>query len=296
MKKRILSEGFAVLFVALMLFALTVYGSVFDYEIAKAVYIGQLPSDNPFGIIFAFIGIIPTFVGWSFLGASIFYLAKKQVDSKLKRRWLTAFSVLLFVLSFFYFPNTLMMVNAGAFSVHFMIAYPIGIAVIILAGHLGYRLSKRSENTELLKRLLFLAAVSVITMVVVMSTKEIMSRPRFRFAIDNAEYFRSWWESGKDIKASLSDTLSDEFSSFPSGHSAYSMFAIFLFPSLADFMPKLKKYRPYLFILGLFWWVATAFSRMTVGAHYLSDVTIAALITLFVYAISVTLKVFINKS
>ena len=98
-----------------ILITLTVCGSIWDLEIANAVYLGQTPSENIFGIIFSFIGIIPTFVGWSFLGASIFYLAKKQVENTKKRRWLIAFAILLFVLSFFYFCNTLYLSNAPSF-------------------------------------------------------------------------------------------------------------------------------------------------------------------------------------
>ena len=73
-----------------------------------------------------------------------------------------------------------------------------------------------------------------------------MDRPRFRFVVEssNTDFFRNWWQSGKDIKTSIAqNAISDEFSSFPSGHSAYSMFAIFLFPAFADYNAKLQKYR-----------------------------------------------------
>lgn len=281
-----------------ILLSLTVLGSFYDLEIAKALYLGEKPTENLFGIIFAFVGIIPTFVGWSFLASSILCLARRDIIDKYKRRLLIALSVLLFVLSFFFFCNTLMMVNSNAFSVHFAIAYPIGIAIIILAAALGYKLSRKSENPRLLKTVLLLSAVSILVMIIVMSVKGIMNRPRFRFVLSSAneDYFRNFWESGADIKASLaSGALSDEFSSFPSGHSAYSMFAIFLFPALADYIPKLDKYRVPLFILGFVWWVLTAFSRITVGAHYLTDVCIAGIITILSYAVIIFIGHFIRK-
>jgi membrane-associated phospholipid phosphatase len=120
-----------------------------------------------------------------------------------------------------------------------------------------------------------------------------MCRPRFRFVLanDNADYFRSWWQSGREIKDSLGkDIVTDEFASLPSGHSAYSMFAIFLFPTLADYIRKLKKFKPYLFALGFVWWAVTALSRLTVGAHYLTDVTIAGIVTIFSYIIISAVK------
>lgn len=278
----------AILLVAIILIVLTILGSFFDYQIAKSVYWGEHYLDNIFGVIFSFIGIIPTFVGWSFLGASILCLSKKQVKNAKARKWLTAFSVLLFILSFFYFCNTIMMANNGAFSVHWLIAYPVGIFVILGATYLGYKLSKNSQDKTLLKKMVFLAIVSVVIMIIVSATKVIMDRPRYRFVLlmQNPEYFRNWWQSGSDIKNSVESALANnDFSSFPSGHSAYSLFAIFIFPALADFIPKLKKYKALLFIGGFIWWGLTAFSRLTVGAHYLTDVCLAGLLTIISYAL-----------
>lgn len=232
---------------AVILLALTVCGSIWDFDIANAVYIGQMPSENIFGIIFSYIGIIPTFVGWSFLGATIYYLSKKQIENTKKRRWLMGFAILLLVLSFFYYCNTLYISNANAFKVHFAVAYSIGIAIIFVAAYLGYKLSEKSEDSELLNKALFLAAVSLVTLVIISATKELMCRPRFRFvlATNNTDYFRSWWQSGRSIKETLgADVVTDEFASLPSGHSAYSMFAIFLFPALADYVRGLKKFKP----------------------------------------------------
>lgn len=272
--------------VGAMLLALTLIGSIWDYEIASFIYLGQMPEKNIFGIIFSYVGIIPTFVGWSFLGASIICLSKKHVASTKKRRLLIAFAALLFVLSFFYFCNTLYLSNANAFEVNFFVAYLIGIAVICAAATLGYKLSERCADRELLKKLLLLAAVSLVTLLIISVTKELMCRPRFRFVLymENPDYFRSFWQSGSDIRDSLGrDIVTDEFASMPSGHSAYSMFAIFLFPTLSDYVKGLGKFRPYLFASGLVWWALTALSRMSVGAHYLTDVTVAGLVTLISY-------------
>jgi membrane-associated phospholipid phosphatase len=271
-----------------LLLALTVCGSLWDLEIANTVYIGQDPSENIFGIIFSYIGIIPTFVGWSFLGVSIFYLSKKYIEDTRKRRWLKVFAVLLIILSFFYFCNTLYLSNENAFKVHFAVAYSIGIAVICAASYLGYRLSKKSDDSELLKKAMFLAVVSLLTLIIISASKELMCRPRFRFvlAMDDTDYFINWWQSGRDIKASLGiNIVTDEFASLPSGHSAYSLFAIFIFPTLADYVCFLKKFKPYLLVLGFIWWAVTAFSRMTIGAHYLTDVTVAGLVTIVAYVI-----------
>jgi membrane-associated phospholipid phosphatase len=282
-----------------ILLSLTVCGSIWDLQIAKALYIGQSPSENIFGIIFSYIGILPTFVGWSFLGASIFYLSKKQVENPRKRRWLMAFAVLLFVLSFAYYCNTLYFSNANAFKVPFFVAYSIGIAVICAAAYFGYKLSEKSDDSKLLCKALTLAAVSLLTLLIISATKELMVRPRFRFvlAAGNPDYFRNWWQSGRAIKASLgAEIVTDEFASFPSGHSAYSMFAIFIFPILADYVRAFKKFKPLLFALGFVWWALTAFSRLSIGAHYLTDVTIAGMVTILSYGIvSLVKRIYLKR-
>ena len=283
MQKRI---NFSIFMVSAILIALTIFGSVFDLEIAHAIYIGQTPSENLFGIIVSYIGIIPTFVGWSFLGASILCLSKKQVENLTKRRWLTVLAILLFVISFFYFCTTLYVSNLNAFKVHFAVAYPLGSAILFVAAYFGYKLSQKSEDSELLKKTLFLVAISLVTLLIISATKELMCRPRFRFvlAADNIEYFKNWWQSGREIKTSLGMGIeSDEFASLPSGHSAYSMFAIFMFPALSEYIRGIKKFEICLFGLGFAWWVITALSRLTLGAHYLTDVTIAGLVTILAY-------------
>ena len=50
-----------------------------------------------------------------------------------------------------------------------------------------------------------------------------------------------------------------------------------------------------LFVLGFVWWALTALSRLTVGAHYLTDVTIAGLITILAYVIASVIKNLRNK-
>ena len=295
MQKRI---NFSIFMVSAILIALTIFGSVFDLEIAHAIYIGQTPSENLFGIIVSYIGIIPTFVGWSFLGACILCLSKKQVENPAKRRWLTVLAILLFVISFFYFCTTLYVSNLNAFKVHFAVAYPLGSAILFVAAYFGYKLSQKSEDSELLKKTLFLVAISLVTLLIISATKELMCRPRFRFvlAADNIEYFKNWWQSGREIKTSLGMGIeSDEFASLPSGHSAYSMFAIFMFPALSEYIREIKKFKIYLFGLGFAWWVITALSRLTLGAHYLTDVTIAGLVTILAYIMVLTAERFYIK-
>ena len=286
-----------VLFVAV---AALVVGSVWDYEIAKATYIGEMPHENIFGAIFSYIGIIPTFVGWSFISAGVVAIANGSSYSQRATVWLRVFGILLSVLSVFYFPSTLFMVNKPAYAIPWYIAFPIGLLILALAWYFGYKMAMRyNDKARLLKTLLILGAITVVCWLFVTIVKELASRPRYRFvrSLGIEEYFRNWWQGGSDIKDSiLLSATSDELSSFPSGHSTYSAFAVVLFPSIAELYESAKKYRVWIFAASILWWMATAASRMTVGAHYLSDVAFGGIIVVFAYAIvTLAYKIILKK-
>ena len=270
-----------------IVFIMILIGSFYDLDIAKTCYIGQYPSDNTFGIVFSYIGIIPTFVGWSFLGTVILFLSK-NVSQRKHKIFIIIIAIFQYVLSFFFFCNNIMFTNHNILKVHWLIAYGIGIIVLLLSVYGGYLFAKKSNNPNLLNEALFISLISIITMFVAMIVKEVMARPRYIFVLETNDYnfFINWWESGHSLKSSVSSSvISENFKSFPSGHSAYSMFSIFIFPFLIKFNKTSQKYELILFICGIIWWGLTSYSRITVGAHYLTDVCFGGLITLISYLI-----------
>ena len=279
-----------------IIFALFLLGSFYDYAISNALYIGQHPSENIFGIIFSYIGVIPTFIGWSFLGTVIWYCCKNEVVKK-KKIFLKSIAILQYILSFFFFNNAIMFTNDNVFNIHWLIAYTIGMITIALSIYGGYLFVKKSNNKNLLKDAIFISIISIITMVLTMTIKEAMSRPRYTFILEmnDHNFFINWWENGHAIKNSIGENvISEYFKSFPSGHSSYSMFAIFIFPLLGNYNNVSKGKEMIFFILGIIWWILTAYSRITVGAHYLTDVSFGGMITLIGYLI--TLLIFKNKN
>jgi membrane-associated phospholipid phosphatase len=183
-----------------------------------------------------------------------------------------------------------MFTNHNVFKVHWLIAYSIGIIILLLSVYGGYLFSRKSNNKDLLSKAVFISVISIITMVVAMAIKEVMARPRYIFVLEMNDYkfFINWWENGHALKNSVGvSVISEYFKSFPSGHSAYSMFAIFLFPFLAKYNKTSQKNELILFICGIIWWILTAYSRITNGAHYLTDVCFGGLITLISYLITV---------
>ena len=127
-------------------------------------------------------------------------------------------------------------------------------------------------------------------MAIIMGTKYLMARPRYRFVLELNDYkfFINWWENGHALKNSIDvSEASDAFTSFPSGHSAYSLFAIFIFPVLMKKNTDSSKYEIVLFLLGIIWWILTAYSRITVGAHYLTDICFGGMVTIISYLITI---------
>ena len=70
----------------------------------------------------------------------------------------------------------------------------------------------------------------------------------------------------------------NDFRSFPSGHALQSMGLIFALPPLAEVYDCLKDKKTVLFAAGTVFGVLVCFSRMVMGAHFLSDVSMGSLL------------------
>ena len=87
---------------------------------------------------------------------------------------------------------------------------------------------------------------------------------------------------------------SDEFRSFPSGHTgcaACAMLAILL-PTVCK---RLRGKERLCLIIGAVWTAVVAFSRLMMGAHFLTDVTAATAITLGIAWLGIWLCYFNGK-
>jgi membrane-associated phospholipid phosphatase len=96
-------------------------------------------------------------------------------------------------------------------------------------------------------------------------------RPRYRFLIDdtlntNHETFRNFWEWKSGFK-------DDSHKSWPSGHSATAAIMILLPLLHPVFKKQVKHGSLYLYLGGFAYYVIMAYSRVRVGAHFLSDVS-----------------------
>lgn len=152
---------------------------------------------------------------------------------------------------------------------------------------LGFTLgAKRKEDEGLVKRVICLLILLGISYAVMEVFKGVFHRPRYRLVVQGFEGigYVPWYTPFYGAKEFVENPgiPKGDFRSFPSGHAILSMSMVFILQSLSFLSEKLKNKRLLLAVCGLIFAVIIMFTRMVLGAHYLSDVSAGALIsTLF---------------
>ncbi len=267
-----------------------IIGSFADQAINQALF----SRDNGFGLTISAIGTIPGYGCFALLGGMLFISAKRSIDNKVIKILAMIFSFAAYGLGVYFSGREFFGENGFTNPSLYWLGFII--AAVILAGiaYLGYYLGKQSDNKNLWIIIVILFAAYFFSLIPgVTALKNIFHRPRYRLlATDEAQaaglYFHSWWLPCKDYK-SFMETLNvtkEEFKSFPSGHAGASM----VFPLTAAFIPfvnrKYEKLQLPLLYGGFAWVLFVSFTRMLVGAHFLSDVSMGALLTTIFLLIS----------
>ena len=126
------------------------------------------------------------------------------------------------------------------------------------------------------------------------------ARMRLIYSTGNDTYFSNWWQAGTALKKKLvaDGVSSDDFRSFPSGHTACAACSMLLI-LLPTLYRRLHDKEKLFMVLGGVWTLAVAVSRLRMGMHFLSDVSVSSLLTIALGAVAVWLfyfnKPFFNK-
>jgi membrane-associated phospholipid phosphatase len=150
----------------------------------------------------------------------------------------------------------------------------------VLAGGLGVYFGKKNPD-EVLKAALIGVIAIVGGRTILDILKEAWGRQRFLTMDNPASQFTPWYAPQKSAMSN------DTYKSFPSGHtfSAMTLLWLSLFPRFIDELkPKASAWSAGLTIFAIVYTVLTMLSRIILGKHFLSDVSMSAFIFLAIFA------------
>ena len=272
---------------ALILCGTLAAGTFFDLEVSQALY---KPLD-PFFLVITILGQYLHLAFNMLLVGALFRqaLACESID-RTRRKVYLAVCVYLAVSGSVSGAFPLLHEEClGAFDVIASLPQAVTIPAVILLMYAplffaGYFLSPHEYDRrlvgKLIRMMLFIIAVLLLTGI----AKFYFARPRYRTTLAGYEDvgFRPWYSPGHGAEALAQKFGCDinAFRSFPSGHALMNASAVCLFPMFSQVFTKLPHRNTALAAAGVIWTFAVMLSRIVLGAHYLSDVSIGALIGL----------------
>lgn len=261
--------------IVIMCLTLMCIGTFFDYQISIVLY----DQSNWFGKIFAGYGQYPTSLAMSVCGTLLIYITKRKLSIK---------TILSYIGGIFLIANALFMAYFDP--MQYIPELPIILNVLITSvcvGGLNFfvlRFVKGKERKEIVRFIQFTMFVIIGQLLFINIIKSAWGRPRMRMIASTKEAsFQPWYIMGSEMKDKLMalGIAAEEFKSFPSGHTACAITALVFstLPLIADKKSPLSKI---IFIFGFIFAVIVGFSRLIMGAHFLTDVTMGFVVGCFV--------------
>lgn len=280
------------LIIALAVFVVLLgFGSAYDLEIAKGIYASE-GAARGFGLFMAAFSMYLGYAIYSIFAGALLHMAIKFEWKKWAKAILIVLSIAAYGAAVFFSGREPWSVNGYNDASLNWVGYVIAVVLNFGFGVCGWFASKKINNKELLKVIFIVLAFVVFAMTVgTTGLKALMHRPRFRYLInEDMMKFVPWWKGCSDYKsilerlsASYPYITSEEFKSFPSGHASVSCTVMMLTAFLPLFGKKAAKWQLPAFIGGFIWTLLVSLSRMIVGAHYLSDVSMGSIISLICF-------------
>ena len=239
-----------------------------DLNISNAVY----NPESKFGLLFEAIGEFPAAVIATFCTVSLMLTRNKEKSLKYNLRTV-GYIVILILFSLMAAMLPVKYFNGPKILTPVLMIFYIGTSYIIAKKY-------SDTNKEELRRA---AIVGVLTFVFVViafnSIKFLWGRERYRHMIEVGSFdgFSRWF-----IPQGFAS--GNEFMSFPSGHSANAAVMIWI-TLIPMFVTSLKDKKNWFIGFAALWIVLVPTSRIIVGAHFASDVTMGVTITLVIFAL-----------
>lgn len=269
-----------------------VLGSFFDLNISMAI----ASADSVLGLLLSAIGPTIGFAGVAVMGGGFIRFALKGEYKLWQKILFIVLALACFGVSIYYPAREYFGVNGFYGLAPKWVGYLIVLLPEAAAVVLGYFLFKDYENKNMWIIFVIVIVLLVFALIgVIPILKDIIHRPRFRLIEATGAEFHNWWEPCKNYKEliELYGTSSDNFKSYPSGHTAEASILLVttLFLPLAS--EKYKKLQWPLFIASCCLIAIVAFARILAAAHFLSDVSTGAtvMVALLVIANEIVIRI-----
>ena len=268
-----------------------VLGSFFDLQIDKILW----SENNPFGLIMASFGVYPCYAGLAFVGGGLMSTTIKRKELPLWGKIICFFlSGLAIVMAVYLCGGEWPSVNG--YNVPQLEWLSFLIAGVVFAGVYcaGYLVCRKGDVKQLWAMLLVMVVIFTVSLLPAgFVIKLIIHRPRYRYLVRTGVLpFYNWWENCANYKDYIGGHIDgfpitkEDFKSFPSGHSGTGMIMAMFLSYAPIFFKTLKGKETIMFYIGVLWGLTMMFSRMLVGAHYLTDTCMGSLIVMVVFYIA----------
>lgn len=254
--------GICIIGVLLLIFAFT------DMNISNAIY----NPESKFGLIFEAIGEFPAAVIATFCTVSLM-LTRNKVKSIKYNLGTVGYIVLLFFFSSMAAMLPVKYLHGPKILIPVLMVIYVGVSYMIANKY-------AVTNKEELRRVAIVGLLTFVFVVIAFnSIKFLWGRERYRHMIEIGSFAGySMWFIPQGFASG------NEFMSFPSGHSANAAIMVWI-TLIPTFVPTLKDKKNWFIGFAGLWTVIVPISRVVVGAHFASDVTMGVTITLVIFTL-----------
>ena len=291
-QRSLLMRGMGVFATALV--ALLAVGTFADHQIAQAVY----APGNPLVIFVSTLGLFPmAYPACLLLGV----LAQRSLVSQKPQALRVVGAVVRVALAALFgalITKAVLSVRdgfGGMVESELPTVARMGIGGVIGAGlcALGFNAAKANDAKDLARRALVVVMVLLASFVLVEVVKSFMSRPRPRLLFAGYEgiEFCPWNQKFSGAKEFMEafGIEKDAFKSFPSGHSLQAASFLVAFYGLSLVYPGLRQKLGVALVVEIAFALTVMACRMVLGAHFLSDVSTGALVSVAAFFVLMAL-------
>ncbi len=280
---------------AAALVVLLAVGTFADYQVAQAIY---APS-NPLVIFVSTLGLFPmAYPACILLGV----LAQRSLASQKPQALRVVGAIVCVALALLFGALITRAVLSKLEGFGGIVGFEpprlvgMGIGAIIGAGlcALGFKAGKANDAKDLARQVIIVVVALAVSFLAVELVKSFMLRPRPRLlfagyeGIDFCPWYRKFSNAG-DLMATHG-IEKDAFKSFPSGHSLQAAAFLAAFYGLSLVYPSLRQKLGIALVVEIAFALTVMVCRMILGAHFLSDVSMGALVSAATFFVIMALE------